>query len=349
MKIFLYFLLLSSFISLFAIDITENSGCAIVPTISTDRRPNKDSFRIVQYNVEWLFVDYYSNADCPGAHCPWHNQTEAITHLNSVSTIIKTLNPDIINFCEVEGCDELNMLATNLNDSTYKPYLKKGTDSATGQNVGMLTRIDPIVDLYRTEERISYPISGSNCGYIGPTGDTSGVSKHYITEFVLNNVHIAFIGTHLLAYPTDTQRCAEREAQAQVLQKVIANYLDKGYEIIVMGDFNDFDAEVIDANNNKPISQVLDIVKGNFGTYAGKYQLHNIADTIVQPYRFSDWWDQNDNCVSTPNEFSMIDHILVTPFLHENIVMSFIYQEYDEFCDTYNSDHYPVVIDIVLG
>ena len=36
------------------------------------------------------------------------------------------------------------------------PYLKKGTDSATGQNVGMLTRIDPLVSLYRTEEKYSF-------------------------------------------------------------------------------------------------------------------------------------------------------------------------------------------------
>ena len=34
----------------------------------------------------------------------------------------------------------------------------------------------------------------------------------------------------------------------------------------------------------------------------------------------------------------MIDHILVSG--------TFIYQEYDEYCGTYNSDHYPVVIDI---
>ena len=50
-----------------------------------------------------------------------------------------------------------NILASNL-DGSYKPYLKKGTDSSTGQNVGMLTRVDPIVSLYRTELRYDYPI-----------------------------------------------------------------------------------------------------------------------------------------------------------------------------------------------
>ena len=324
-----------------------DTQCPIVPTTSDDRRTNKNSLRIVQYNVEWLFVDHNSQSDCPGNGCTWKNQTEATTHLAQVSSVIKSLNPDIINFCELEGCDELNLVIDNLKDLSYKPYLKQGEDSATGQNVGMLTRIDPIVDLYRTEERVAYPIPGSKCGYTGAAG-TSGVSKHYITEFKINNKNVAFIAAHLLAYPTDITRCAEREAQAQVLQKVIAGYASRDYEIIVMGDFNDFDGEVLDANNNKPTSQVLNIMKGNFGDYSGKYQLYSAAETMVQSTRYSDWWDQNNNGVSTPNEFSMIDHMLVTSYIRDNIVNSYIYHGYDEFLGTYNSDHYPVVIDLTF-
>ena len=179
-------LLLLGIFSFFA-GIQGDTECPVVPTTSADRRTSKNTLRIVQYNVEWLFIDHYSQSDCPGNGCTWKNQTEATTHLAQVSSIIKSLNPDIINFCELEGCDELNLVIDNLKDATYKPYLRKGDDSATGQNVGMLTRIDPIVDLYRTEERYAYPIPGSKCGYTGAAG-TSGVSKHYITEykFIIN-------------------------------------------------------------------------------------------------------------------------------------------------------------------
>lgn len=31
----------------------------------------------------------------------------------------------------------------------------------------------------------------------------------------------------------------------------------------MMGDFNDFDGKILDVNNNKPTSQVLDILKGD--------------------------------------------------------------------------------------
>ena len=325
----------------------SDTECPFVSTMG-DRRSNKDKLRLIQYNVEWLFIDYYSPMNCPGSGCTWVNQSEAQTHMDYVSKVVKQLNPDIINFCEVEGCDELNILKDKLDDSTYTPYLKKGTDSSTGQNVGMLTRVDPLVNLYRTDLKYNYPLPGSKCGYTGSVG-SSGVSKHYITEFKFNGYNIAFIAAHLLAIPTDPMRCAEREAQASVLQNVIFGYINNGYEVIMLGDFNDYDAEVMDLNNNKPTSRVLDILKGNQGDLSGLYTLYNVAEEIVQSERYSDWWDSDNNCkTKSQKDYSMIDHILVTDAIKHNIVDVFIYHGYDEYCGKYNSDHYPVVVDFIL-
>jgi exonuclease III len=286
----------------------------------------------MQYNVEWLFIDYYSNMNCPGEGCTWKNITEAETHMDYVAKRIQSINPDIINLCEVEGCDELNLLKDKL-DGTYNPYLIKGTDASTGQNVGMLTRVDPI--------------NNSNCGYTG-TQETTGVSKHYITEFQFNGLNIAFISAHLIAIPTDKSRCAQREAQAMILQSVIMGFVQQNYEIIMIGDFNDFDAEIMDVNDSKPTSQVLDILKGLKGDFAGKYLLNSIAETIEYSERYSDWWDSDNNCnTSSIADYSMIDHILVTDAIRNNIVNSFVYHEYDEYCGKYDSDHFPVVIDLL--
>ena len=334
------------FLFIFCNIVNSETECPIVSTIG-DRRENKNKLRLAQFNVEWLFVDYYSPMNCPGEGCTWKNQSEALIHMDYVSQRIKAINPDIINFCEVEGCDELNILKDKL-DSTYVPYLKKGTDTSTGQNVGMLTRVDPLKTLYRTELKHNYPIPGSTCGYTG-SGGTSGVSKHFITEFNLNNTKIAFISAHLLAIPTDSSRCAQREAQASVLQNIIFDYINNKYEVIMIGDFNDYDAEVLDMNNNKPISQVLDILKGVKGEYAGKYNLESVAENIIKQERYSDWWDSDNNCKTASNkDYSMIDHILVTDVIQKKIVNAFIYHEYDEYCGKYDSDHFPVVIDLLL-
>jgi exonuclease III len=335
--------------------INADTECPIVSEASgSDRRTNKTTFRLVQYNVEWLFIDYYSSANCPGNGCTWKTEPDAKTHLSYVTNVLNELNPDLVNFCEVEGCDELNMVINEmeingLNESTdYKPYLKKGTDTSTGQNVGMITKVDPLVSLYRTETKVSYPVMGSKCGYTG-SPSTSGVSKHYITEYNFGYLKTAFIAAHLIAYPTDPSRCAQREAQAQVLQYVIYDYFLKGYEIILLGDMNDFDAEVLDINSDKPISKVLDILKGLDGEYKGKYTLTNVASRIVQNERFSDWWDSDNNCeTSSQKDYSMIDHILVTSKINSKITNAFIYHEYREYCGKWDSDHYPVVIDFAF-
>ena len=68
-----------------------------------------NSFRLAQYNAEWLFIDQYEN--CPGSGCTWSNQSEAQKHLSVVATNINNINADYINFCEVEGVNELNMVA----------------------------------------------------------------------------------------------------------------------------------------------------------------------------------------------------------------------------------------------
>jgi exonuclease III len=333
---------MTAIFALFApLTVYAETFCPTVTNPNADRRQDKNTLRIMQYNVEWLFTDYYKNADCPGAGCTWQNETIAQTHIQYVANVINDVQPDIMNLCEVEGCDELDELIKQTSPE-YNPYLIQGSDTSTGQNVGMLTKINPSVSLYRSEERVSYPVPGSKCGYNGSPG-TSGVTKHYITEFQWQNMKVLYIGLHLLAYPTDTTRCAEREAQATVIQNIIVPYIQKGYEVIVMGDFNDFDEDPLDANNNKPISHVLDIVRGK---NTNIYQLYNVASTITKSDRYSDWWDKNGDCKSTPDEFSTIDHLLVTPGLQTKIKSAYYYHKYEEFCGTYNSDHYPLILEL---
>lgn len=324
--------------------IYSDTECPNVPTMYSNNN-NISTVRIMQYNTEWLFIDYCASSDCPGNGCTWKNNSQANIHMSYVANVIQKMNPDIINICEIEGCDELNDLLQYLPDR-YSPYLKQGTDYSTGQNVGMLTKINPIVSLYRTENRVSYPMKNSKCGYTGAT-QTTGVSKHYITEYKIKNMLIAMISAHLIAFPTDATRCAEREAQASVLQPIIQNYILQNYEIIVLGDFNDFDNTVADANNNMPTSQVLDILKGkSMDTQEYHYQLYSVANLIQQNMRYTDWYDKNDDCVSDSTEFSMIDHILVSKTLYKKITNAFIYHGYDEYCGKLNSDHYPIIIDI---
>ena len=113
-------------------------------------------------------------------------------------------------------------------------FMHLGTDTATGQNVALLTRIDPSRPLSRSEERVQYPVNASSCGYKQQGRknrakvEASGVSKHFLAQFTLSNplclqssascsvpaLQLSLIAAHLISKPVDPRACAQREAQA---------------------------------------------------------------------------------------------------------------------------------------
>jgi exonuclease III len=348
------------FVSLLSALVKANSNdtqCYVVPTTTSPTSiVTGTPVRIMQYNVEWFFLKTYNG--CPGTSCSWANLNDATIHMENLANVVSEYNPDILNLCEVEGCYELDQL-NQLLGNKYQTYLLFGTDTSTGQNVGLMTKYTPSANLQRSSETHTYPVVGSHCNYTG-TG-SSGVSKHYYTSYTvvsqsdssgtLKSLTVYLIGAHLLAIPTEPSRCASREAQASVLQDLIVQLLDNGNPnvgIILMGDLNDFDGITLDSNNDKPTSQVLEILKGNAGDHKGKYLMQTSAELIDKTERYTDWWDPNNDCKSTPNEMSMIDHVLMTPNLFGKIKKVSMPHPYSEYCGTYNSDHFPIVIDMVF-
>ena len=230
----------------------------------------------MQYNVEWLFIDYYKSADCPGNGCTYYNEIVVGNDLYQNGTIIDEVNPDIINLCEVKGINELNILQESLKYSDeYKSYLLKGTYTNTGQNVGLITKIVPTSDLKRTDNREAYPVSFTTCDSV--------------------------------------DRCVKREGQAMVIQDLIIEYVNKDYEIVVIGDMNDYDNKINDKNDDNPISQVLNILKGEKSDAV--YKLTNLNSLVIKYERYRNWWDKNDNCELSYDELVLIGHILVSNVL----------------------------------
>jgi exonuclease III len=268
--------------------------------------------------------------------------------MDAVADVIVQMNPDILNLVEVQDCSVLKALNTKLNekagrDLKYIPYLIQGTDTSTGQNVGLLTRIDPSVSLARSDARESYPIAGNRCGHTA-TGMT-GVSKHYYTTFNIPGLSkpLTMIGAHFLAFPTNPDRCTRREAQAKVLQAVTADAINKDQHVITLGDLNDYDGESknIDRANNVPNSRVLNFLKDVNAT-AG-LELQNVASHVQQLQRYSSFWDQNSNCKADPGDLTLIDHVLVSNSLLTYIESVEYFHPYEGTCGFY-PDHWPIVI-----
>ena len=114
---------------------------------------------------------------------PWATPGEAAEHVRRVGSVVGALDADIVVLTELEGCFMLHRLLQDLPAAgNYTPLLVAGEDSATRQQLGLLTRLSPRGPLRASKERHGYPRSGSGCGYTGRP-KRSGASKHLVAVF----------------------------------------------------------------------------------------------------------------------------------------------------------------------
>lgn len=326
---------------------TTDPSCSSSPLFPSDRRRSKDTLKIVNFNAEWLFLFGGSGSvKCPAETCPWVNALSAANHVARVAQLLRKIDADIVHLSEVEDCRALRALLVGIPDLGYVPYLVKGNDRGTGQNVAMLSRIDPKGPLKRSNKRQDYPIKGSTCG--GNPGST-GCSKHYIAPLSVSNssgstTNLVIVGLHLLAHPNDKVRCSQREAQATLLRDLAREHSQQGEKVILIGDYNDFDVKAIGPDGALPISKALEILYDGSGS--GR-SLVNAASLLPNEERYSCWYDKNNNCkVDGPQELSMFDHILLDQRL--NIAEVRMYHEEMPTCTDRVSDHWPFAITIQL-
>ncbi|KAJ1567864.1 hypothetical protein HK405_004487, partial [Cladochytrium tenue] len=305
-------------------------ACPTAPATAGDRRRTTTQLKLGTFNTEFMFLTGFGALDCPGTDCPWATTADAEAHIKQVASVIYDLDADILHLNEVEDCTVLKAVITQLEalgDSTYKPYLVKGTDTATGQNAALLTRVDPIADLKRSAATASTPVSGSTCPSASGYSATKGVSKNFYTTFNVTGFSkpIRLVSAHLLADPQDKVRCYEREAQATVLAGLASDGIDAGYHTIISGDLNDWSSTVLDRNSDEPISSVLSILTGS--------DFVQVASKAAQTDRYSEWYDANGDCVYNLTEVSSLDHILVSKSLSSSVSsVSFNHDLYTTSC-----------------
>lgn len=243
-----------------------------------DRRLDKSRLRIVNFNPEWLFhFGGSGETQCPGLNCAWKTQEQSLDHLTKIASILLAIDADIIHLDEVENIEVLKVLVsimttmiekmpfklncTSKDGHGYVPYMVRGSDYSTGQNVAVITRIDPTVALWRSNAKASFPIKDSNCCAQGdecPRGWTT-LSKHYFAHIQPEGwPSLLLVGVHLIAHPEVPIRCAKREAQALLVNELIERSREKLKfdDIILLGDMNDHDRDCPGADGSLPLSQV---------------------------------------------------------------------------------------------
>jgi len=302
---------------------------------SEDRRVDHSQLVVMTFNAEFMWDGVEPEEG--SVDFSWKgSQTEAEEHMQRIAGVIIRSNPDVLNLVEIENLNALNTLNQKfLSGRGYRPYFVEGKDTQTGQDVGLLTRIDPENGQIQRDDRT------------GKSGNvTKGVSKNYYARFSVDGRRIAVVGLHFLAQPNSENRRKPREAQAAVMGRLAKELADGGYAPIVLGDFNDYDADVPDHINSQPISAVLRIVK-QMDPQHGTDDLVNAASLLPTGSRYTSFYDKNQNdLVDHPEEHTSIDHILISPSLAPMVHSVDIPHAHNP---TEVSDHYPVVLRLKLG
>jgi exonuclease III len=308
---------------------TEPGGTSVsgeVPGV-TDGAPPAEGVRLATFNTEFMF----DGLDGEGqANFPWKDDPVlARAHRDSLARVIRTLDADVLMLQEVENLETLQMLvAESLVDLGYTAYLVNGRDNFTGQDVGLLSRL-PVEEVGRTDERAP----------VGTTGDDYGVSKNLWARLNLGGVPTTLIGVHFLARPDDLDRKPRREAQAEVIRRLVEQETAAGRAVAVLGDFNDFDATVPDRAGSVPITDVLATIKRAGPGPAD--DLRAVAAEVPQRERYTAFWDRNRNDEIDADEYSSLDHLLLSPRLYDALRdVDFVHLHDPRFV----SDHFPIVV-----
>ncbi len=286
-----------------------------------------DGIRIATLNTEFMFDGEGDEGQATFPHKG--DPALARAHRDRIGEIIQWLDADVIMLEEVENEEVLDLLvAESLADHGYAVHFVQGGDRFTGQDLGVLSRL-PIDEAGRSDERAP----------VGMTGDTYGVSKNMYVRLNLGDVPTTMIGVHFLARPDDASRKPRREAQAEVIRRLVAQEQAAGRAVVVLGDFNDFDDETLDIGGNEPITDVLKLIKQ--GGPGDDNDLRNVLADVPQVERFTSHYDRNDNGVVEEGELSAIDHLLLTPELYRAVREVTYVQAHDPATHT---DHFPIVV-----
>jgi len=289
------------------------------------------SWTVVALNAWWLFDGIGEEEFSTAPQSP----EEAEAHLSDVASYLASIDPDFVSLAEIEDRSMLDRLNEKLGNG-YRPIFVQGTDEETGQDVAALSRF-PVTETGRSDAQVRYPIPESSLR--GPMG-TEAVYKHYWATTEVGGRTIALIGLHLLAYPDELQRVVRREAQASIIRDLARGFLDAGHEVIVLGDVNDFDADVCDAAGNEPRTCVDRLLKDVDPVRDGD-ELVNVCDRLEPCERYTYWYDRNRNGVDDGDaEHSQIDHIYASrgliPYLTEVRIDH-------SYAARTVSDHWPVI------
>ncbi len=198
--------------------------------LSADEIP--ESIRVATWNVEWFFDDFKpDNRGDLAKNNSAPSKAEWEWKLNQVARVVAQLEPTILALQEVESRDVISKLTRVLEEKhniKYRFAFIDGFDSGTEQDVALLYK-SGLVEYSRKEQTKE----------MFDSKDYYNLSKHLIGRFEWgpkgSQEELIVVTTHFRAKPEEEEL---RKRQGRLLHTWIKPALERGENVIVLGDLN---------------------------------------------------------------------------------------------------------------
>jgi len=200
--------------------------------------------RVMTLNTEWLWTPHDRHID--GSKFNKGDMTPSAyrAEIKFYATLIRGQQTNIVAISEIENKRVANDLADELGVK-WHAYFMQGRDTATGQDVGLLSNL-PLVHNSMTD-------FGFPSGRLPGTAKKKRLSKvlgaqFWVKQSGLDSVATAgldpyklgVITSHFLSKRKDNfKKSQNRQRQAYALVKAMDFFKETSKKLIVMGDFND--------------------------------------------------------------------------------------------------------------
>ena len=196
--------------------------------------------RAMTINTQWLWTPFDKQVDGSLKHLKDMSEKKYLDEVSFYAKQIIARNIDVVALSEIENEHVANDVVQHLNHEsgdTWNAYFMQGRDTATGQDVAILSRLPYVTDSKTT---FNFP-----SGFISGAGKAKKLSKIvgalFLVETSTDKKTVGVITAHLLSKRNETKKKSlDREKQALGLRKAIDKFKQGTDALIIMGDFNDY-------------------------------------------------------------------------------------------------------------
>ena len=287
--------------------------------------PEESGVSIMTFNTEWL-LGSQTQVEALKKKGIWgledkDTESEIEQQHQSVATIVARHAPDILCLQEVINEVAAKRLQKALQGKglQYALHFLESRDTHLEQDVVFLTNNS---SGNITNIKASHPI------------DPVYPSKCVILTCLINGEQTAIIGLHLKAVPTEPSAVAKREKQADAVVKQLNRLSVAGYATLVLGDLNDWDPVVPDADPSDQATPASQALKKKDYVLGGDNELVNSLkwiEPVEKRYTYN-----------YKGSKTVLDHILLPIGWQDRV--SGVTIDHDRPDGA--SDHWPVILDL---